>query len=365
MKIGQSLQAVVTELARQRGAKRDFMADSRNIVVAAPSEAGQPLTVHLKGQHRYDVSNLALRQMEDHLGVPAKFADRLLEKHPDLLVHNLNELLHRNPTERMLRVLDTKARAFLSKSYRRIDNYDFADAVMKVASKFPVSIESCEVTEHRLYLKIVRTDMEVKIGYKQGWRQGEGHNFFQRIRPAAVFSNSEVGSGSLWFRDGIFTKECTNLAVFEDKGFEKVHLGKKGTAGEEGLLELMSDQTKALEDATLWSQVSDLTAAALGGSLFDKRVEQLQGATKREIGGDPAKTVELTADHFTLNETEQGGLLRHLIQGGDLSQYGLHSAMTRMSQDVQDYDRATELERMGGKIIELPASEWKLLAEAA
>jgi hypothetical protein len=362
MKIGQSLQAVVTELARQRSAKRDFMADSRNIVVAPVDGA---MTMQLKGTHQLAVAPHALRQVTEHLGVPAKFADRLLEKHPDILAYTVNELLHRAPTERLVRTLDGRARAFLSKSYRRIDNYDFAEAVLKVAQGFPVNIESCEVTENRLYIKIVRTDMEVKVGYKQGWRQGEGHNFFQRIRPAAVFSNSEVGSGSLWFRDAIYTRECTNLAVFEDKGFEKVHLGRKGSAGDEGLLELMSDQTKALEDATLWSQVSDLTAGALGGALFQKRVEQLQDASTKQIVGDPAKTVELTADHFTLNEEEKGGLLRHLIQGGDLSQYGLHSAMTRMSQDVQDYDRATDIERMGGKVIELAASEWKALAEAA
>lgn len=364
MKIGQSLQAVVTELARQRSEKRDFMADSRNIVVAPPAADG-PMTMALKGTHQFNLTNLALRQMEDHLGVPAKFADRLLEKHPDLLAHNLNELLHRVPTERMVRVLDNKARAFLSKSYRRIDNYDFADAVLAVANGFPVQVESCEVTENRLYIKIIRTDMEVKIGFKDGWQMGEGHNLFQRIRPAAIFSNSEVGAGSLWFRDGIWTRECTNLAIFEDKGFEKVHLGRKGSAGDEGLLELMSDQTKALEDATLWSQVRDLTAAALGGVRFRQRVEQLQATTSKRIEGDPAKTVELTADHFTLNETEKGGLLRHLIQGGDLSQYGLHSALTRMSQDVPDYDRATEIERMGGQVIELAASEWKNLAEAA
>jgi hypothetical protein len=365
MKTGQSLKDVVTELARQRSAKRDFMADTRNIVVAAPKEEGQPMTLAIKGNHPLAIRPFALRQMEDHVGVPAKFADRLLAKHPDLLVHNLNELLHRDPTERMVRTLDNGMRAFLSRSYRRIDNYDFAEAVLSVCNGFKISIESCQVTESRLYIKIIRTDMEHKIGFKQGWQIGQGHNFFQRIRPAAIFSNSEVGSGSLWFRDGIWTKECTNLAVFEDKSFERVHLGRKASAGDEGLLELMSDQTKALEDATLWSQVKDLAANALGGANFQKRIEQLEASTTNRIEGDPAKTVELTADHFTLNDQERGGLLRHLIEGGDLSQYGLHSAMTRMSADVVDYDRATELERMGGKIIELPKSDWKVLAEAA
>ena len=58
-------------------------------------------------------------------------------------------------------------------------------------------------------------------------------------------------------------------------------------------------------------------------------------------------------------------MLRYLIEGGDLSQFGLHNAVTRMSQDVEDYDRASDLERVGGKIIELSATEWKTIAEAA
>jgi hypothetical protein len=54
-----------------------------------------------------------------------------------------------------------------------------------------------------------------------------------------------------------------------------------------------------------------------------------------------------------------------LIEGGSLTQYGLHAAVTRAAQDVADYDRATELEYAGGKIIELPKTEWKVLSEAA
>jgi hypothetical protein len=40
-------------------------------------------------------------------------------------------------------------------------------------------------------------------------------------------------------------------------------------------------------------------------------------------------------------------------------------AVTHYSQQVEDYDRATELEVLGGRLIELPAGEWRTLAEAA
>ena len=50
---------------------------------------------------------------------------------------------------------------------------------------------------------------------------------------------------------------------------------------------------------------------------------------------------------------------------GDVYKRQLYNAVTRQSQDVEDYDRATELERIGAQVIELPKSEWRELAMAA
>ena len=41
------------------------------------------------------------------------------------------------------------------------------------------------------------------------------------------------------------------------------------------------------------------------------------------------------------------------------------NAITRAAQEIEDYDRATELEKMGGKVLELAGHEWKRVAEAA
>ena len=66
-----------------------------------------------------------------------------------------------------------------------------------------------------------------------------------------------------------------------------------------------------------------------------------------------------------LSDQERGGVLSHLIQGADLTAYGLLNALTRTSQDIDDYERATEFERMGGKVLELNQSQWRELAQAA
>ncbi len=42
----------------------------------------------------------------------------------------------------------------------------------------------------------------------------------------------------------------------------------------------------------------------------------------------------------------------------------MSNAITRTSQDVDEYDRATELERDGSRVLSLPASTWKAIAKA-
>jgi hypothetical protein len=42
----------------------------------------------------------------------------------------------------------------------------------------------------------------------------------------------------------------------------------------------------------------------------------------------------------------------------------LFNAVTNYSQQVVDYDRATELEALGGRLLELREAEWRTLAEA-
>ena len=68
------------------------------------------------------------------------------------------------------------------------------------------------------------------------------------------------------------------------------------------------------------------------------------------------QTVEVLADRYLLSQNERGSILRHFIMAGDCSQYGLINAVTRASQEVDDYGRATELERLGGELLANAAS---------
>lgn len=80
---------------------------------------------------------------------------------------------------------------------------------------------------------------------------------------------------------------------------------------------------------------------------------------------EAAGVVEVVGTKLGLNGTEKNSVLELLLNGGNLSQYGVHAAITRTAQDVEDYDRATDLEYLGGKVIDLRPAEWRQLAEAA
>ena len=128
---------------------------------------------------------------------------------------------------------------------------------------------------------------------------------------------------------------------------------------------MFRDDTLAADDRAFFLKVRDVVEAAVSEATFRQVAMKFQQTRDIRLTGDPVKTVEVLANRYTLNDTERAGVLRYLILQGDLSGYGLVNAVTHYSQDVEDYDRATEFESLGGKLIELAPTEWKALAQAA
>ena len=136
------------------------------------------------------------------------------------------------------------------------------------------------------------------------------------------------------------------------------------TDGEE-LYELFTDKTKKLTDEALWNQVCDVVRATFNAVKFGELVDKIEATQEDKIEGSAPKVVELTAKKFGANEAQKDSILKHLINGGQLTRFGLYNAVTRMAQDVEDYDEATRFESVGGKIIELAPKEWQTLSKAA
>lgn len=146
----------------------------------------------------------------------------------------------------------------------------------------------------------------------------------------------------------------------------------------DAVLELKHYSTERLLD--LWEMTttnSDHNIPAVRGWLmdeierrfpeaFEKWLDIMRQAKQVPITGtDVPKVVELTGKHIGFGEKEGAGILSHLIAGGDLSLYGLSNAVTRFSQDVKSYDRATELEAAGYDVLTLSPAIWKSINEQA
>src|SRR5262245_57503208 len=367
MKTGTTVLELATEILRQARSKRDYVAPTTALRYAPPpvtsdGPGGEGEALILEGAGQYAITPHAHTQLAEHLGIPKRYYDRMRQERTELLATNINTWLAAKPERRLGRTLDGQVRAFLSDKYRPLDHTDLAEAVLPVLQGLEVEIVSCAITDTRLYLKAV--DRRIATDIPTGARLGEGHVWFDTLSPAIVISNSEVGAGALNIEAGVWTKLCTNLAIAARRSMKKYHLGGRLDMGAD-LTALLSDRTRRLTDAALWAQVRDVVAGEFARARFDAMVEDVCGTTERRIAGDPVQVVEVTAKRFELTDPERGSILNALIEAGDLSQYGLHAAVTRYSQrDDVEYTRAIELERLGGAILDLSPRDWQVLTAA-
>lgn len=351
MKTGRSLQEVMMELDRQNKAKKDYIGSAQALRLY---EDGQTFEIGSMGKARqFGTTRLFHRQVASALGIPAKYYDLMQSRKPELLAQNVNAWFGDRENSYMIRTMDygagRMARALLSDRYRRIDNMEIASAVLPLfAGSDQYEVVSSEVTENRLYLKIVNRRLEMAVV------PGD------IVQAGVMISNSEVGLGSVSVQPLVYRLVCTNGMVVNDMGERKNHVGRAAKAVDDSF-HIYSDETMEAEDKAFLLKLRDVTMAAIEESRFAQVVGRLKEAAGIPITGKVTEVVELTARTYGINSDEQDSVLQHLIAGGDLSQYGLSNAITRASQDVESYDRATTLEGIGWQVAAMPAAQWKEL----
>lgn len=346
MKTGKTLMELAAEVERQSDTRRDFIAPSQSIQM---EETGKELT--LKDAGTFGVNSVAHGQLSDRLKIPKRYYDKMLDTAPELLAGNVNHWLQRSDDKRMVRTLDGTARAFLSDRYRPLDNFELMQSVLPVLSETGVQTVSCELTERRLYMKAVTAKLtaEVEIG--------------DVVQAGILVSNSEVGCGSVRIEPLIFRLVCLNLAVMQDNSVRKYHVGRiSGNGGD--VEQFFRDETREADDTAFWMKVRDVIEASFKEEVFKASVDRLKQANERQITGSVEGAIEIVGKEFSLTEGEREGVLRNLIIEGNVSQYALMNAVTRTSAEVSEYDRATDLERVGGKIVEMPLGTWERIAAA-
>ncbi len=365
MKQGKPLAEVLSELQYQNKMKRDYVAPAKAFRL---EDNGETFTLSRNDgtQEMFNTTDLFHRQIGSTLDIPAKYYDQMRKLKPELLARNVNAWFGDREQNYMIRSMrydeytsdgrstsdvspqnPSVARALLSDRYRRIDNTEIATAVLPLfAGQSDMEIISSAVTDTRLWLKVLNHKLEQEV--KPG----------DVVQAGVVISNSEVGLGAVSVQPLIYRLVCSNGLIAGDVGERRTHIGRAVEAADEKY-NIYSDDTREAEDKLLLMKLRDATKAALEESKFAMIVDKLRDSTEAKITGHVPDVVELTSKAYGLNQGEQESILDYLIAGGDLSLYGLSNAVTRASQDIESYDRATTLENIGWQVVNMSPSQWR------
>jgi hypothetical protein len=352
-----TLEELARELERQSEVKEDYLTDTRRIHFTSTSEqseidllgegGGEPAATGLV------LNDIAHSQLATWLKIPLNFYRRLQGDLPELLDQNVNRLLRHAPATRMIRTMDGTARAFLSDSYRRLDNDEIARNILPVLGEIPdLSIRSCAVTDTRMHIKATTPRLR-------------GNVVGQEVCAGVYIGNSEVGFGRVVVYPFVEVLICTNGMVVQRAGegmMRQVHVGRRVEADNMG--RVFRPETVAADDHAFMMALSDVVRAAVDEVRFRELLRDMERTTSTEPIADPVAAVRVLSQRESLSEDESRDVLRHLATGGDLSLWGLLNAVTRTAEDSATYDRATELETLGGKMMDYTGRDWRPVARA-
>jgi len=210
-----------------------------------------------------------------------------------------------------------------------------------------VLIRSCEITDKRMYIHFTLPSIagEVKKG--------------DVVEAGGILTNSEVGCGAASVSGLLFRLACLN-GMKTSETYRKTHVGKNVDDNEE----LWAEDTRRADDKAILLKVRDMVRAVLDEATFKVNLDKMKGLAGAKLTGDPVKVVEVLSSQIGANETEGASILRSLIEGSDLSAWGVVNAVTAQGHKAKTYDRAYEFEAAGGSLFAMTAPQWKELLKA-
>lgn len=403
--------SMMQELQRRQNSARDFIVHAKflRMAIVPGNVDGTPddwpaMTFPIgdvaDARVRYPIMSIAREQIAEKLNIGGFYNRKLLSapRHMRQYVDTVNywlrdEAAQEKPRKFMVRTLDNRMRAFLSDGYAAWDNVDLALTVIKVANEVGALIQRFDLTDEKFSARIIYPNSGVILQKQQdgirtvlegmhtggmfgGITDAQGHashsmatsdlvdahseggprNDLQKVfeqfalNPDCMVGgvdirNSEVGRGGLDISPFIFQTFCTNYAIFA-KGLGKIHHGKRQLEG------LLTQETKQLQAAALWGEVTDVIKGTFDEQTFRAHIDQYLGLQTMELK-DAAEAVEVVGKQFSFNQGETQALLNMLItQGEGATAWGLVNAVTALAQKAPDFDRRHDMEEVGGQLIQ-------------
>jgi len=318
--------------------------------------------------HISTLNTVAFEQLANKSKLDIATARRLQDHYPEIFDSYMNAYATQEPARRMLRthVEDRElhdgysiGRAWTSDSYKTFDHHHLLEAALPTLmdSDLQHKIISAVVTERRLYLrtKCLAVTGEAQVG--------------DPMALGLCLSNSEVGLGSVLVRELIWRLACIN--GMQTQTFSRqAHL--TSARGDDDLMKVLSAEAVDADNQAMKLKTRDLVAHIGSRESFEKTLQKMRAANEDTIQGSNVAAVEALGTVLKLSKKDTSKVLDGLIAtmgqagyaGKSVSKGALVNAVTACAHDAHP-DRVDEWQQLGGKLLDLPRSEWSRVALAA
>lgn len=269
-------------------------------------------------------------QIAERLDIPVRYYNRMETEDPYLLAANVNAWLTRMEKDVFIRGLGNAVRALLSDRYRVIDHLDFLFCSLNELQSHKAEIEDCFLSETEMYLKVKSHNLKDFIRHRD-----------DLIIGGLLLTNSETGHKALRVEPRIFRVQCTNGMVIEKLTTRQVHLGNGNGDTEDDMVYL-----------SIRRSIRELFGR------FGEIVQSLRDSTEIRVLS-PQKTINNIVEHYGLSETQKENILMAFGAEPEPDLYGIANAVTKAAQSEKNWEASLELEKIGGRLLALPAQEFK------
>ncbi|MFE9559448.1 DUF932 domain-containing protein [Streptomyces sp. NPDC006692] len=300
----------------------------------------------------YRPTDVAEEGISAKLRIPVGYLRRMRVENLPLYDLNVAGWLEKEPERRfLLRTFKGDggghgvARAFLSDSYKLIDNFDLLLAALDGVrrSGHPVKVTGCDLTDRRMYVRVESESVAVQArellkGYRSPYT-GQSGDELPMVSAGFLITNSEVGDGAFTITPRAVVQVCRNGLTMAKDTMRAVHLGGKQ---DQGIVQWSgTTQRKMLELIT--AKTTDAVEQFLSPAYVEAKLRDLERTAGRPVT-DPVKTIEVVSKQLNITDTVRDNVLAHFIQGGQLTAGGVMQALTSVAQTLPDADAAHELE---------------------
>lgn len=340
----------------------------------------------------YRPTRVGVEGIATRLDIGTRYLRKCLAENPPLADANVNGWTqHESMQDKkfMLRLLrsddpsadavDGVVRAFLSDSYRTIDNFDVLLAALSGMKKAGIvdPLISADLTERRMVVKVTCPQIAVHApellkDYRNPFGDGEralgawtpdmvaraagteGMGYKPGTEPILFagfqISNSETGGGAFRITPRLEVRVCRNGLTIVAESTKEIHLGAKLDSG---VIE-WSDETRQANIQLVMAQTSDAVRKFLSADYVTKKVATLEKAAGIEVKpSDAPKVIADVSKTCGFTEAEQGAILNMFMEGGAFSALGVMQAVTAAAQTLS-----------GDDAFDMEANAFKALAAA-